>query len=204
MRFAENLLPLLTASPSARVVSVLAPDRGEFGLDLNDLGLYNRYGTLRGISHACYMNSFFLEELAVRNPSISFVHAYPGKVITPEFESADFPALFKCFVRWLLLPLISPFCLSRDEVGDRMLYSSLAPQFCARSADAGNGVTERDGLLSRREAALGSDGTMGSGAYCLHWKGVPSSNQAKLRKFRDANARQIIWQHTRHVLDSQT
>ncbi|KAM5344386.1 hypothetical protein ACJ41O_012923 [Fusarium nematophilum] len=68
MRIIINLLPLLEKAASPRVISVFAPDKGERGLHLDDLGLEKRYGMFLGVSHASFMNTFFMEELSVLHP----------------------------------------------------------------------------------------------------------------------------------------
>ena len=49
MRFAADLLPLLSTSTCARVISVFAPGREELSLKLDDLGLKEKYSVLKSI-----------------------------------------------------------------------------------------------------------------------------------------------------------
>ena len=86
MCFATDLLPLLSASPRARVISVFAPGRGELSLELGDLGLKEKYSVLKSISHPTFENTFFTDSLAVTNPGVSFLHTWPGLVQTQEME----------------------------------------------------------------------------------------------------------------------
>lgn len=79
MRFAADL-PLLSASPYARVISVFAPGRGELSLKLDDLGLKEKYSVLKSISYPTFENTFFMEYLAAINPGISFLHIWPGQM----------------------------------------------------------------------------------------------------------------------------
>src|SRR5882724_159129 len=74
MRFAADLLPLLSASPCARAISVFAPGRGELSLKLDDLGLKEKYSVLKSINHPTFENTFFMEYLAATNPDVSFLH----------------------------------------------------------------------------------------------------------------------------------
>ena len=97
MCFATDLLPLLSASPCARVISVFAPGRGELSLELGDLGLEEKYSVLKSISHPTFENTF-MESLAATNPGISFLHTWPGLVQMQEMEKSEFPG----FVKWLI------------------------------------------------------------------------------------------------------
>jgi hypothetical protein len=89
MRFAADLLPLLSASTCARVISVFAPGRGELSLKLDDLGLKEKYSVLKSISYPTFENTFFMEYLAATNPGVSFLHIWPGLVQTQEMEKAN-------------------------------------------------------------------------------------------------------------------
>lgn len=82
MRFAQQLLPLLrAASPEvSRVVSVLAPGTESASFNRNDMGLRENFSLANAANHAVVMTDFCFEEFARENPSVSFIHSYPGLV----------------------------------------------------------------------------------------------------------------------------
>lgn len=216
MRFTHDLLPLLSAAPSARVVSVFAPGfAGELaGLDLADLGLAKtaNQGVARGMSHASLMTTLQFEELAARNEKVSFVHVYPGEVITPEFARADFPGWLKLLCLWVLVPVVRLLVArSYDEVGARMMFAGLSARYppaaaspVARSQESGAGQSGQRTLPLPEgiQTARGSAGQVGSGAYCLDCDGEPVNNGKNLERWRKLDAGKIIREHTMEVFES--
>lgn len=51
------------------------------------------------------------------------------------------------------------------------------------------------------EMALGSNGTIGSGAYLMNWKGETSVAGKKMQGLRDRGVAQKVWEHSTHLLD---
>lgn len=204
MRFALNLMPQLVAAPSPRVVSVFSPGPAEGELLLDDLGLKHRYGVVLSMSHASLMNTFFLEELAVRYPTVGFVHAYPGVVMTPEYRNAEFPLPLKLFVRAVVVPVAGLFALGYREVGERMLFHCRSAAYPARQQQQQQQAAGDATLLALPkgvEVLAGSDGQVGSGAYCLTWAGDRVDNDKKLTALRGQNVRTLIYEHTLAVFD---
>lgn len=157
MRFATGLLPLLSASPCARVISVFAPGRGELSLKLDDLRVKEKYSVLKSISHPTFENTF-MEYLAATNPGASFLHIWPGFVQTQEMEKSEFPG----FEKWL----IKLFCVPVGETGERMLFHVTSEVYPALVA-----VDRRSSSPGDIEIAIGSNGERGSGCYCVNWDG---------------------------------
>jgi hypothetical protein len=148
------------------------------------------------------MNTFALEELAARQPTISCLHVYPGKVITPEFQNADFPYLLKLFLLWVFVPIMRFFTLTIEEVGDRMCFLALSARFPSRLGAADGTAAER--MLPVSEGvgvAVGTNGEVGSGAYCVDWTGEVSDNQKRLAELRGLGTPNKIWKHTMEVFD---
>jgi len=83
MRFALNLLPLLSTSEPARVISVLGPGT-EGALDMKDLGLAapGSFSLAAVARHTVTMTSLTFEHLSRQYPNIGWIHATPGFVIT--------------------------------------------------------------------------------------------------------------------------
>ena len=190
MRFIRNLLPLLRRAPSPRVISVLGPKKFEFGLDLDDLALRSSYGNVACFSHCSLMNTLCMEEYALRNPSVAFVHVYPGVVLTTNVLSGpDLPWLVRKLIQYLVYPVCRLFAQKYPEAGDRMMYIAFSGIFPAAGADGAGDVQ------------VASDGEAGSGCYCVDWKARRMDNARKLASLRLENARRKVWDHTDAVLN---
>jgi hypothetical protein len=101
MRLVVNLLPLLCAAPSLRVISVLAGGKeGQLWPDDFLLGKHYSIGNAAGASAS--MTTLFMEELAKQEPKskIVFVHVFPGLVTdTNLFRTEHFGTLMKFVLR---------------------------------------------------------------------------------------------------------
>ncbi|KAF4908011.1 Oxidoreductase lepF [Colletotrichum viniferum] len=86
MLFTLSLLPLLRASPSPRVLTVLGGSFLSTNLLVDDLDLRKagNFGGMRSQTHMSIMNTLFLDRLASdpENAKITFVHNWPGAVDT--------------------------------------------------------------------------------------------------------------------------
>ena len=158
-RFSQQLLPLLrSASPQlSRVVSVLSPG-SEGPLDLDDLDLKHTFSLRKALAHAVTMTDFAFEEFARKNPTVSFVHSYPGGVKTGFFKESGFAinAIAKVGTifasRWL-----TPI----EESGERHLYAATSAAYPPKAG--AKGCVE----VGVGEVKSGSDGEMGSGVYFI-------------------------------------
>ncbi|KAJ4257652.1 hypothetical protein NW757_003276 [Fusarium falciforme] len=195
MRFIHSLLPLLEQAPYPRVVSVLGPKRFEHGLNLNDLGLRQNYGNVASLSHCSYMNTFCMEEYAERQPRVSFVHVYPGLVLTTNVTTGPLPWIVRKLIRWAIYPMLSLFAQSYEEAGDRMIFISLSGSLPSKGNN-GHGGRAALGCTDNSQVLVGSDGAIGSGSYCVDWKASRMDNSATLNKLRLADARAGVWEHT--------
>ncbi|KAF3762443.1 NAD(P)-binding protein [Cryphonectria parasitica EP155] len=191
-----ELLPLLNAAPSPRVVSVLAaglegnifPD----DLALKEPGHYT-FGNAAGAA-ATYV-TLSMEQLHKENPHVSFVHAYPGLVRTGIFSTEHFGGVFKFVVNRLLIPTIGRVLFfSSEEAGERLVYTAFSPSFGtgegAAAATAGKEVA----------LALGSDGKVGSGVYTVNDKQEAVTNAQVLDKLRSEGLDAKILEHTREEI----
>ncbi|KAJ7882594.1 hypothetical protein B0H14DRAFT_3082489 [Mycena olivaceomarginata] len=90
LRAVQQLLPLLNAAPSPRVISVLAggheAQMNEADLDLRDSANWSYWNAA---VHAATMCTLSLERLACGNPGLSVVHWHPGAVATPGLAKWD-------------------------------------------------------------------------------------------------------------------
>jgi NAD(P)-dependent dehydrogenase (short-subunit alcohol dehydrogenase family) len=194
MRFTQNLLPLLEASETepGRVVSVLGGGF-EGNIDTNNLDLKTGYNIVSCAMHSVTMTSLAMEHLAAQHRA-SFVHVYPGLVGT-NIYSNSFPPPLAAVYNYGMWPMMYPFSVNIDESGERHLFHSTSPRYSAKS-QAQNAPLP-DGL----KVAVGSNGTVGSGAYLMNWKGETSAGGKKMQSLRAQGAAQKVWEHTTSLLD---
>ncbi|KAJ5143517.1 uncharacterized protein N7515_002304 [Penicillium bovifimosum] len=197
MRFLYNLLPQLTKAANAEdaapgkqrnlstVLSVLDA-RGNSSLILNDLSLKDNYTLRNCANHAITMTSLSMEELAAAYPSTSFVHAYPGIVKTSLVRDRGF--LMKTAMNAMMV-LLTPFTVPLEECGQRHLYAATNPSFSPRGLDGG-------------DAAIGSDGVRGSGAYLVGSDSATLPDQKVLQGYREDGTRGVVWKHTLDIFKS--
>ena len=187
MRFVHNLLPELTAASKevnslSRVVTVLSAGY-ERPLIEDDLELKHNFSLRNCLTHAVVMTDFACEELAKQHPGTAFVHVYPGFVKT---GIVDHGGLLTKVLGRVMQTVLSPMAVSPEESGERNLFHGSASMFAPR-ASAG------------QDAAVGTDGTKGSGAYLVSWNGKKVGNQKILDALREKQMGKTIWEHTLEV-----
>ncbi|KAI9727612.1 MAG: hypothetical protein M1834_008052 [Cirrosporium novae-zelandiae] len=195
MRFVTQLLPLLLASPlSGRVVSIFAPGR-EGKIFPDDLSLRDptHYGLATNASHAVYMTTFFMENLAARHAGrLSLAHVYPGLVMTKVAENGDLPRWARWMWRFLVAPVVWPLAVPTMECGERVLFLA-SPRFPARPL---NSTEETSKSASNFEIAISSDGMVGGGAYRVTWNGEIIPTGKAYEKIREEGLSERVWNHT--------
>ena len=187
MRFVHNLLPELTAASKepnslSRVVTVYFAG-SEGPLIEDDLELKHNFSLRNCLNHTVVMNDFACEELAKQHPGTAFVHVYPGFVKT---GIVDHGGMLMMVVGRVAQMVLWPIAVSPEESGERNLFHGSASMFAPR-ASAGE------------DAAVGSDGTKGSGAYLVSWNGKKLGNQKILDALREKQMGKTIWEHTLEV-----
>lgn len=201
MRFVQNLLPLLEASKEtatpARVVSVLG---GGFEGNINtkDLDLKDGYNIVSCAIHSVTMTSLAMEHLAAKHP-VSFVHVYPGLVGT-NIYSNSFPRPMAAVYNYGVWPMMWPFSVNLEESGKRHLFHSTSARYPANTALAASksqGTAVPEGL----QLAMGSNGTVGSGAYLMNWRGETSAAGRKMQRLREQGVAKKVWEHTVQLAD---
>lgn len=193
MHFTQQLLPLLqAASPQlSRVVSVLAPGE-EAALDFANLDLKEGFSMRKAAAHAITMTGFAFEDMAKKNPSISFVHAYPGFVKTGFAKETGFAVRA---ASQLAFTLLSRWSVGIEESGQRHLYAATSAAY-PPSAGEKCGVEVGEG-----EVKQGSAGEVGSGAYLIGSDGEMRANQKVLKELRNKDAGPKVWEHTMKIFD---
>ncbi|WPH04794.1 putative short-chain dehydrogenases/reductase [Acrodontium crateriforme] len=196
MRFVQNLMPLLEAAQptTARVVSVLG---GGFEGNINtkDLDLKESYNIVSCAMHSVTMTSLAMEHLAAQHP-VSFVHVYPGLVGTNIYTNS-FPAPMAAVYNYGMWPMMWPFSVNLEESGQRHLFHSTSARYPANNATIAQGTPVPEGI----QLAMGSNGTLGSGAYLMNWKGETSAAGKKMQRLRERGFAQKIWEHTTSLTD---
>ncbi|KAH8768343.1 hypothetical protein F5883DRAFT_554416 [Diaporthe sp. PMI_573] len=185
MRFLLNLLPLLEAAPSPRVVSVLAAGQ-EGTIYPDDMSLKDpkNYGIASAGGMAASYNTLFMEQLQQQHPRISFVHTFPGLVRTNLLQTEHFGPVFKFFINWIVLPTIGRFVFaSQDDAGARHLFAATSPMFAAaKPAEA--------------MAVAGSNSVKGSGVYTLNENLDSVQNEKVLGPYRESGMGKKVMEHT--------
>ena len=194
VRFTQQLLPLLqSASPQlSRVVSVLAPG-GESAIDLEDLDLKHGFSLRKAAAHAVTMTDFALEEFATKNPTVSFVHSYPGGVKTGFFKESG--VAIRALVR-LAFTLMSPWTIPIEESGERHLYAATSAAYPPKAGEEG------DVEVGGGEVKKGSAGEIGTGAYFIGSDGELRANEKVLKGLRGKDAGARIWAHTMKLFEN--
>lgn len=122
-KFATELLPLLKNAQAkgedARVLTILGAAMGR-QVDLTDLGV-KKWKINRMAFHTGTFNDIMVKVLSDENPEIAFIHAYPGVVDTPGFNSL--------WITRLLHPILKFFITSSADCAENMMYALLNPDF---------------------------------------------------------------------------
>ncbi|KAH7236656.1 hypothetical protein BKA59DRAFT_405342 [Fusarium tricinctum] len=136
IRAIVKLLPLLYLASHdhqlARVVSVLGAGN-EGRIFVGDLELKNNYNLQNCSNQAIAMNSLALEHLARQNPTISFIHAYPGVVRQTGIMSHMGQPLST--IIQVMMFIATPFTTSISTCAKRQLYLSTADVFSPPTED---------------------------------------------------------------------
>lgn len=195
MAFIANLLPLLNQSEAGRVVSVLMGGFESTGINLDDLGLEKpgNYGPIQSHKQVGAMNTLFMEQLAVENPDITFIHAHPGLVDTGNarrgFEQVPNSATSWFF--WLVVePIIALVGTSHEKSGQLYLFQITSAAFGGR------------GIPWDGKAGLNTLGKPANGLFLVSSGGDTTINAKVLRVLREKGAREKIWEHTQQLLQS--
>ena len=200
MRFIYNLLPLLSSSTNPRVVSIQGAGK-EGRLNESDLELKHNFSLINGAIHTNTMNTLALQQLALANPSISFLHVFPGLVLTGAFattaETWYFPLRF--LFLYLVLPLMRPLAVSLQESGERNLFHATSARYPPmKDPQSGGGSALPKGV----EVAQGPDKKVGSGCYLVDWNGeIITSNERLLEEYRGKDMGRKVWEHTLEVFE---
>jgi len=199
LRFTQQLLPLLhAASPSlSRVLSVLSPGEEFASFDLDNLDLKKNFSLWNAANHTITMTDFAFEEMAKANPTVSFVHAFPGGVKTGYTKEANF------LIRGLAnvaATVGSRWMMPLEESGERHLYAATSERYAAKNRTEGGVPVNGD--FGENMVMKGSDGVNFSGAYLVGSDGEFRANVKVLKALRDKNAGPRVWEHTMKIFET--
>ncbi|KAJ6604617.1 hypothetical protein DFH09DRAFT_1123290 [Mycena vulgaris] len=152
-KFANDLLPGLRAAKAAgedaKVVTVGHPGIGG-PIDVDNLGLKKDFSLLRVRTEVPTYYDAMVESFAEQEPEMTFIHAYPGTVITGLYSSSD-SAFIRTF-SFLFHALLYPFSISAETSGECQLYALLSSGPGAHRTDASGESIGRTGYHVVKEA----------------------------------------------------
>ena len=204
LRFVYDLLPLLTASPLPRVISILAGGK-ENAIDINDLEVKNDFTFVKAASNGTTQTTLAFEELAKTYESISFIHKYPGFVDTGVLDRlmATATGLYvipATLVRWMIIPIVNYFSTTVDEAGERGLFIATSARFPPAKPKTGYLGTPLPKGVDVAQSSMVKDG-QGNGMYRLGENDDSAPDTDVLVGYRLDNVGKTVWEETQAVWD---
>ncbi|KAL8661439.1 MAG: hypothetical protein Q9168_008387 [Polycauliona sp. 1 TL-2023] len=202
LRFAHNLLPLLTQTPNPHIVSVLAGGQ-EGKIYEDDLELKHNFGPLICATHGTTLTSLAFEHLAKENPTVAFVHNFPGYVATNIVQNG-FSWPIANFFKYIIQPLISFFAIPLPDCGDRQLFHATSNRYPPLSSSSSTGTgagTAGVDIPSELSIAKGIKGDVGGGCYLAGQdsESAPSGWGKLMEGYRGKGLPGKVWEHTMEV-----
>lgn len=189
-RFMVNLLPLLNAAPSLRRVVTVAAGTTEGPVDPENLDLIDM-SFLKSRAQRTSMVTLSIDALAKQNPTVSFIHNYPGAVQSGIYR--DMKGLTGTPLRLTLNLLYRFYHISAEETGQRHMFLLTSARYPPKRGDEAKGVE----VAKDVSVARGIDGVAGSGCYCASQPCDEGStkNFALLKKLREDGMTDKVWEH---------
>ncbi|KAH7131476.1 hypothetical protein B0J13DRAFT_105051 [Dactylonectria estremocensis] len=188
--FIISLLPLLSSSSTARVVSIMGGGKERAKIDLEDLELKKpgAFGAVRSQTHLIAMTTLTMDKLAERNKAVTFIHTFPGQVDTGNLRADLSPNSPLSWLLWIVVePLIRLIGLSHKESGQRHLYVGTSAMYGGR------------GIPTELPQASNSRGKMEPGLFLVNQYCEANFDKTILDQLRDS-AQSIVWEHTQKVI----
>jgi hypothetical protein len=188
LRFILNLAPLIrNASHLRRVVNVgAATCEG----DIDMTNIHGRgFSLMKRRNQLAAIQTLSLEEIARREPGLSFIHNVPGIVKSNISRDAEgFGLSIMIGITNLLGPLIQT---PPDECGERHVFLSTSAMYPPEKTSALDGVPVEKGMAIAR----GSNGRAGSGIYSVDNKNnsSPPKVELVLASHRDNGTAKKVW-----------
>ena len=196
----HNLLPQLTAAPSARIVSIQGAGK-EGRLIEPDIELRDNFSFVNAATQASTLNTLALSHIASQHPTISCIHTFPGMVVTNVYNTlaAEWYIPFRWIFIWGVFSLMKMVMPGLEEVGARQLFHATSARYPPQEVQKGGskGVELPDGV----DVAKGVDWQVGSGCYLLGPQGETVGDRKLLDEFRKKDAGSKVWEHTLEVFE---
>jgi hypothetical protein len=139
-----------------------------------------------------------MEEFAVRNPAISFLHTAPGIVKTP--GARELP-LWARIPTNMILAVSKPFIQDLEDTGKRQLFMATSARFPPAEPSGAGTTSAGVHLIKDLEIAKGSDDVKGSGSYLVGWTGETNKNVDVITDYRRKDVGKTIYDHIMGVFD---
>lgn len=206
-RLLSNLLPLLSESTSPRIISILLAG-SEGPLTTTDLECRQNYNLKRATASAATMTDLMFEELAISNPTISFIHVNPGFVGTHILDKALASVKGMMWLpaqipRFTILPVYSHLlATSPDVVGERILFLATSCRYPPAADHELKGHV--DGLaacpagLPVARSTVMKEGR-GNGVYRIDSNCEACKESKMLEKYREEGLGKVVLDHVEGV-----
>jgi len=204
LRFAYNLLPLLNAATSPRVIAILAGGK-EIEINFDDLEFRNNFNGFSAAGNGATQTSLAFEELAKTNPNITFIHKFPGFVATGVLDRlmgtlTGVWAVAGTIARYTLVPLVQLFSAHVDVAGERGLFIATSARYPpAQSKTGATGVAPPAGV-DVAKASIITEGK-GNGVYLLNENDDSAPDAAVMPGYRKEGKGKLVWEDTQAVWD---
>ncbi|KAF2831568.1 hypothetical protein CC86DRAFT_140909 [Ophiobolus disseminans] len=191
--FTENLLPLLRASGTARVISVHSAGMATARmLHIEDLTLEKpgAFGAMSTQLHMGTMGTLTLERLAEKkaNESVTFIHSHPGIVRTGNLYRGFTEGSWGWFMAtWIMDPIMVLLAYSFEESAERYLYQVTSGAFGGQGPML-PGIT---GLTTRGEKT--------GGLFLVNQYCDTVMNARELAKLR-VSAQSVVWEKVHEII----
>lgn len=131
------LLEATAALPNRNVRVVTVLDAGRGGpVPKEDLDLKSTFSLKKAMETTTIYNDLFVEEFALRHPSLSTVHMFPGAVDTPLMSSLPLPLR-------VIAKVMSPLLTKPEDCGQFVAYAATTPSFPPGSWNLLNNKADR-------------------------------------------------------------
>ncbi|CEJ92068.1 hypothetical protein VHEMI07746 [[Torrubiella] hemipterigena] len=179
IRFMANLATLIQNATSPRRIVNVGGGGMEGLLDATDLpGLRVTPDMIRG--HLSTLITLGIEAIQKTAPKISFIHNYPGTVLTGLYRDME------------TIPFDPSLAMPLDECGERHLYLATSKRYPSLVQDT---VTVR--VQGGDDVAIGTTGEFGTGVYSIGSDGeAVSESRAILAQLRQQGMVEEIQRHT--------
>jgi hypothetical protein len=198
-RFILNLLPLLTAAPLLRRVVTVGAGTTEGAVDVENIDMHN-LSVLKTRAQQTSIVTLSMESLAKENPTISFIHGYPGPVQSNLFRHMKGPVMTP--MRLTINFMYRFYHIPAQETGERHVFMATSARWPPRHAEEAQGVEAGKDFKTAR----GTDGEPGSGCYCVTQPCEEGGDKhfALLKRFREDGTRDKVWKHIENILITST